>query len=489
MRMRVAPRRTAARLATSPAALALARFSVVLRWLLAGLIAAAPAVHAEEMQCDRSALVQSLLPTVVNVTALVVAKDPTPQMAGVTDPGLSSSEQKRQLGSGFVIDPKGEIVTNYHVIDGAYEVVVTFADGMQLEAKVAAADRLADIALLQVAPPAPLKAAQWGDSGAVKVGDPVLAIGNPLGVGLSVTGGIVSALSRNIMETPYDDYIQTDAPINHGNSGGPLFDMQGRVVGINTAIISPTAGSAGLGFAIPAADVRFAIGQLRRFGWLRPGWLGMKVQQLTPDMAEALGMAEPRGSIVAHVRESGAAAAAGIEAGDIVLAYNGAAPSDERALLRAIAETAPGSRVSLTILRGRETKQVTATVGEWPRQRWERFDAPIGPTKTAPVIPPDLGVTVGPLLDTQRLRLGLGPEVPGVLVTAVAPGTDAAWRGVEAGDAILRVQGRAIRAPAGFVPALEAARAEHRQFALLLIQPQKQTRPGPEWRALQIAPY
>ena len=288
------------------------RYRIVLSLFLACLLVAAPRAGAQEMQFDRSALVQSLLPMVVNITALVVAATPPPQMAGaVTGPGVAPSEQKRQLGSGFVIDPKGEIVTNYHVVDGAYEVIATFSDGMQLEAKIEAADRLADIALLSVTPPAPLKAAEWGDSSTVKVGDAVLAIGNPLGVGLSVTGGIVSALNRDIMETPYDDYIQTDAPINHGNSGGPLFDMRGRVVGINTAIISPTAGSAGLGFAIPANGARFVIGQLRRFGWLHPGWLGIKVQQITSNMAEALGMEEPRGSIVAHVVESGAERRAG----------------------------------------------------------------------------------------------------------------------------------------------------------------------------------
>ena len=456
---------------------------------LACLIAAAPGARAQEIQYDRSTLIQSLLPMVVNITALVVAATPPSRAAGaMTDPGVASSEQKHQLGSGFVIDPKGEIVTNYHVIDGAYEVIATFSSGMQLEAKIEAADRLADIALLSVNPPYPLKAAEWGDSGTVKVGDPVLAIGNPLGVGLSVTGGIVSALNRDIMETPYDDYIQTDAPINHGNSGGPLFDMRGRVVGINTAIISPTAGSAGLGFAIPANGARFVIGQLRHFGWLHPGWLGIKVQQVTPDMADALGMEMPRGSIVAHVTEPGAAAAAGIRVGDIILDYNRMAPSDERALLRDIAQTAPGTHVSLTILRKGETKDVTATVGEWPRQEWERFDAPVAPVKITQVIQPDLGLTVAPLLNAQRLRLGLGPDMPGILITAVAPGTDAAWRGVIAGDAILRVQDRIMRTPADYVPALNGVRAEHRQFALVLIQPLKQTRPGPEWRALQIAP-
>jgi serine protease Do len=464
------------------------RASYWISFAFAIVLAIAPA-RAQEMQYDRSTLVQSLLPMVVNITALVAVNDSPPQMAGaMPDPGLSSPVQQHLLGSGFVIDPAGEIITNYHVITGAYEIVATFSDGMQLEAQIEAADRLSDIALLKVKPPHPLKSVTWGNSRLVRVGDPVLAIGNPLGVGLSVTGGIVSAVNRNIMETPYDDYIQTDAPINHGNSGGPLFNMQGEVIGINTAIISPTAASAGLGFAMPAADVQFVVSQLRQFGWLHPGWLGIKVQQITNDMADALGLNSPRGSIVAMVFPSSPAQKAGIRVGDIVLDYDHRAPSDERALLRDIGMTVPGTETTLTIRRDGHITEVKVKVGEWPRQQWERFDAPITPVKVTGMISPDLGVTVADLAKAQRVRFGLSPETPAVIVTAVARGTDAAQRGLAAGDAILRVQDRDISTPDDYKKALQTARAENRRFVLFLILPQKQVHPGPEWRAFQIRP-
>ncbi len=444
-------------------------------------------IRAQEMQYDQSALIRGLLPMVVNVTAVVPTTIPAPHAASAMgDPGMQASQQKRQLGSGFVIDPHGVIVTNYHVIEGAYEIILTFSDGTQASADVLEADRLSDIALLKVTAPEPLTAVQWADSSTVRIGDPVLAIGNPLGVGLSVTGGIVSAVNRDIMETPYDDYIQTDAPINHGNSGGPLFDMQGKVVGINTAIISPTAGSAGLGFAIPANDARFVIGQLQRYGWLHPGWMGIKVQQLTSDMAAALGMAEPRGSIVADVTKGGPAAKAGIEVGDIVLAYDGKTPRDERALLRDMASTNPGRTVAVTIRRGGQVLDLHATIAEWPRTSWANLDAPIKQAKPMHTVPPDLGIKVAGLPEMQRIKLGLDPETKGVLVTAVEPGTDAAQRGIVQGDAILRVQSHTVGSAADFYNAVDEARRQHRTFVLVLTLPQKQVHPGPEWAALQL---
>ncbi len=465
------------------------------RCLQAGLILAAIALlgsvptRAQEMQYNQSALVRGLLPMVVNITALVPTHIPAPREAGaMSDPGLEVSQQKRQLGSGFVIDPEGVILTNYHVIDGAYEVFATFYDGTQAEANVLEADRLSDIALLKVAVPKPLLAAHWADSNMVRIGDPVLAIGNPLGVGLSVTGGIVSALNRDIMETPYDDYIQTDAPINHGNSGGPLFNLRGEVVGINTAIISPTAGSAGLGFAIPANDARFVIGQLRRYGWLHPGWMGVKVQQLTSDMAEALGMRQDRGVIVAAVMKNSPGANAGIAVGDVVLSYDGHTPADDRALLREIAQTPPGRRVVVTIRRGGEVMDMPATIAKWPRQSWEHLDAPIPAAEPMRVIPPDLGIKVVALPAAQRVKLGLDPAAQGVLVTGVAAATDAAERGIAPGDAILRVQTHPVDSAADFYAALDEARGQHRNFVLVLTLPQNQARPGPEWLALQIAP-
>jgi serine protease Do len=197
---------------------------------------------------------------------------------------------------------------------------------------------------------------KWGESDALQIGDPVFAVGNPLGLGLSVSGGIVSALNRNIMDTPYDHFIQTDAAINHGNSGGPLFNMKGEVIGVDTAIISPTTGSAGLGFAIPARGARFLVERLKQFGWLRPGWMGLKVDQVTPEIADALGMKpaegpQPAGSIISKVFEDGPAAKAGLRVGDVILRFDDQKPSDERALLRNIVMAPPGETVKLTVWR------------------------------------------------------------------------------------------------------------------------------------------
>ncbi len=441
--------------------------------------------RAQEMEFNQSALVRSLLPKVVNITARVIADVPDaigPQNTSVVP------QEKLQLGSGFVIDPKGLIVTNTHVIDGSYEVTATFSDGNQLPARVVAADRVTDVALLKVDADKPLSAVSWGDSSKVQVGDPVLAIGNPLGVGMSVSGGIVSALNRNIMATPADDYIQIDAAINHGNSGGPLFNIQGGVVGVNTAIISPTTGSAGLGFAIPANDARFVIGRLEKYGWLRPGWLGLTVQQVTPEIASALGVDTPHGAIVADVTEGGPADTAGVQVGDIILRYNGKIPTDERALLRTITETQPDQDVTLTIERGTQTLDLHAKIGEWPRDMWQGAYQPVKPVQKKSAIPQDMGIKVAPLLDAQRVKLGIGEDDLAVLVTSVAPGTDAAWNGLKPGDAIERVQDQPVGSPADFHAALEQARTLHRDHLLLLIYSQNQARPGPQWIALRSPP-
>ena len=460
-----------------PAALALLAMALVFR---------PPAAGAQEMQFDQSQLVRSLLPMVVNITAAVPPD--APAAGAMQSAAAADAPQKRQLGSGFIIDPVGEIVTNTHVIAGSFEITVTFSNGAQAQAHVLAADRLSDIALLKVDPPHKLTAIRWGDSTKVQVGDPVLAIGNPLGVGLSVTGGIVSALNRDIMETPYDDYIQTDASINHGNSGGPLFDMKGLVVGINTAIISPTSGSAGVGFAIPARDAQFVIGQLQTYGSLRPGYLGLKVQQVTPDIADALGMKKPRGSIVAEVTPDGPAAMAGLRVGDIILAYNGVQSLDERALLRDIAGTPAGQAVTLSVDRAGVPTELHATVQGWPQALWAHLDQPVSQVKVQDVIPPDLGLKVAELPDAQRVKLGLNGEQRGVLVMSVASGTDAAHRGLKPGDAIERVQDQPIGTPSDFYTALSQARTRHRDFVLLLVMPQVHVYPGPEWMALRIGP-
>ena len=250
---------------------------------------------ADDVGANKSDLITNLLPTVVNISVRKV-EAATPPATGEAatvsapkPPADNTPDIKGYVGSGFVIDPSGVIVTNYHVVDGAFQITVTFSDGTRLEGKALSASRLADLALIKVEAGHPLPAAHWGNSDSLQVGDQVFAVGNPFGLGLSVTAGIVSALNRDIQNSPYDDLIQTDAMINHGNSGGPLFDMQGNVVAVDSTIISPTTGAVGLGFAIPSSSARFVVDQLRTYGWVRPGWIGLKVQQITQEMAEAVG--------------------------------------------------------------------------------------------------------------------------------------------------------------------------------------------------------
>jgi len=268
----------------------------------------------------------------------------------------------RFLGSGFIIDPSGIIATNRHVIEGAKE------DNTLLRATLLAQAEPIDIALIKVTPDAPLPSVRFGDSDAVRVAESVVAIGNPLGLGGSVTQGIVSALNRDIRDTPFDDYIQTDAAINHGNSGGPLFNQRGEVIGINTAIISPeaTSGSIGLGFAIPSNDVKYVTDALRAPGGMRAGTLDFRIQQVTPEIADALNMPKAEGVIVGGTTEGGAASKCGIMAGDIILSYGDMPAKDVRALARAVARTPPGTVVNLRIWRNDEPMVIAATVQDVP---------------------------------------------------------------------------------------------------------------------------
>jgi serine protease Do len=303
----------------------------------------------------------------------------------------------------------------------------------------------------------------------------VFAIGNALGVGISVSSGIVSALNRDIEDSPYDDFIQTDAAINHGNSGGPLFNMQGEVIGIDTALISPSSGSSGVGFAIPAREARVIIDRLMNYGWLRPGWIGVKIQQVTPDMSEALGIERAEGSLVSYVAPGGPAAAAGLRVGDVILHIDAAAPTDERAILRTIATTPIGENITLALWRDGKPASLTVSVHEWPRAQWETLDPPVSMATPSHGVPADLGITLGAAAQT------------GVLVTGVAAGTDAAQRGLVAGDVILRVQEKTVTNAAEVQAAFQAVRARKREFALVLVDPKVHEKPGPEWIVLRVS--
>ena len=291
-----------------------------------------------------AAMIDTIVPTVVSISTRK-AEPPRPKVAdlAMTDKATAAIGAETEpvignyVGSGFVIDPSGVIVTNYHVVEQAFEIVVTFSDGTALPGTVMGASKLIDLAVLKVVADHPLPFARWGDSDRLKIGDTVFAAGNPFGVGLSVSAGIVSALNRDIQNSPFDDLIQTDASINHGNSGCPLFNKAGEVVGVDSVIISPTTGSSGIGFAIPSDSAEFVVDHLVRNGRVRPGWIGVKVQQIKSDLATALGLPRARGSVVAWVQPNGPADKAGLAVGDVIERFSNSSFDDERALLRTIA--------------------------------------------------------------------------------------------------------------------------------------------------------
>jgi serine protease Do len=456
--------------------------------------------RADDVGTNESQIIHRLLPTVVNihVEKAELVKPPSAMVANASATASAAAARPAKLapegptvvkgyvGSGFIIDPSGLIVTNYHVVDGAFQIIVTLSDGMRLDGKVTSASRLADLALVQVQADHPLPAAHWGNSDLLQVGDQVFAAGNPFGLGLSVAAGIVSALNRDIQNSPYDDLIQTDATLNHGNSGGPLFDMQGNVIGVDSTIISPTTGSVGLGFAIPSNSARFVVDQLRTYGWVHPGWIGVKVQTMTNDIADAMGLPEPEGAVVSWVVSGGPAMKSDLRVGDVILQFNGKTPSDERALLRAIAHTSAGVSTTLVVLRDGKRLTLPITVDAWPRNQWEALDAPAPILRPNNPVPPHLGLTLAPVLPAEKTKLGLVAGLNGVLVTNVAKDSDPAARGMISGDVILRVQNKLVATPSEVWTAIDAVRAGKRDFVMLLVYPKVRAVPGPKWVALRL---
>jgi serine protease Do len=445
--------------------------------------------RADDEKMSESQVIQSELPTVVNIHVKKVERVTSPDAKG---PANSASKGatviKGYVGSGFIIDPSGLIVTNYHVVDGAYQIVVTLSDGTHLDGKMTTASRLVDLALVQVHADHPLPAAHWGNSDTLEVGDPVLAAGNPFGLGLSLASGIVSALNRDIQNSPYDDLIQTDALLNHGNSGGPLFDRKGDVIGVNSTIISPTTGSAGLSFAIPANGAHFVVNQLRTYGWVHPGWIGVRVQTMTDDMANALRLPQPEGSVVSWVLPDSPAMKAGLRIGDVILEFNGAKPGDERALLRDIARSPTGASTTMVVLRDGKQVKLPITVDVWPRSQWEVLDSPAEILQPSMPMLPHLGLTLAPITTAaEKTKLGLAANTDGVLVTKVLAESDLAYQGIQSGDVILRVQNNPVATPAAFWTDIDAARADKRYFVMLLVFPKVRTILGAKWVAARVA--
>ncbi len=380
------------------------------------------------------------------------------------------SRRVQSLGSGFVIDASGIIVTNNHVIADADEITAIFADGTRLEAKVIGRDVKTDIAVLKVEADKPLKAAPFGDSEALRVGDWVMAIGNPFGFGGTVTVGIVSALGRDINSGPYDKFIQTDASINRGNSGGPLFNLQGEVIGINTAIISPSGGSIGIGFAVPTEIAMPVIEQLREFGETRRGWLGVRIQQVTEEIAESLGLEKAMGALVAGVTEGGPAAAAGIEPGDIIVEFDGTQVPMMRDLPRIVADTAVGKAVDVVVLRKGERVSVAVELGrleDGERLIALRRNGSGAADKTE--LSKALGLTLETLSEQSREKYKIAEAIVGVLVTAVEPDSSAEEKRVLPGEVIVEVSQEAVSTPAEVVDRVAQLLSEGRRSALLLI--------------------
>jgi len=409
-----------------------------------------------------SQLTARLLPTVVQITTSQTLKAPArgnvpalPEDSPLSElfknflgPRGAQPRQVTSLGSGFIIDPSGFIVTNNHVIENGEAVTVILSDDTSLPARVVGRDPQTDLALLKVSPAKPLPATRFGDSDKAMIGDWVIAIGDPFGIGSTVTAGIVSARNRNINAGPYDDFIQTDAPINRGNSGGPLFNMDGEVVGVNSAIFSPTGGSVGIGFSIPANLARDVIQQLRQFGEARRGWIGVRIQAVTAELAQAMNLPSRQGALISDVTVNGPAARGGLRNGDLVVSFDGKPVADNRALPRIVANTAIGKTVSVDVLRGGRKSTHRVAVARLAEDRpTDRATKPAAPAPRAQSRLGQMGLSVGALDDAARQRFRIGAQVQGVVVTSVSPGSPAAEKNMRPGDVIVEVQGNAVKAP------------------------------------------
>jgi serine protease Do len=386
--------------------------------------------------------------------------------------GRNPGQQRRSnsLGSGFVIDASGIVITNNHVIGEANDITVNFNDGTKLKAEVVGRDAKTDIAVLRVKSDKPLKFVKFGDDRAARVGDWVVAIGNPFGFDSSVSAGILSARNRRINSGPYDNFIQTDAAINRGNSGGPLFNSAGEVIGINTAIISPSGGSIGIGFAVPASTAVPVIDQLKNFGETRRGWLGVRIQEVDDGIAETLGLGKVRGAMVAGVDEKGPAKPAGIEAGDVIIKFDGKDVKDSRELPRIVATTAVGKAVEVLVFRKGKEQTLKVTLARLEDGERQASAAKPAEPAAAPVqTRRALGLELAPLNAEARKRLNIKDSVKGVLIGKVDPNSNAATKRLAAGDVIVEVGQEAVSTAAEIADRVEKLKKEGRKSALLLV--------------------
>ena len=454
--------------------------------LIAPMFNAPAAIAAPQVVQDFSDLAAKVTPAVVNVAVTMKAGSDDGddvRMSGQQDkqmeefmkrfaerfgqpaqPGKPQGKQRpadkgQAVGTGFIVDAKGTIVTNFHVVSKADSITVTMADGTKLPAKMLGGDEKTDLAVLKVDSDKPLPFVTFGDAAKVRVGQAVMAVGNPFGLGGTVTTGIVSARGRDIQSGPFDDYIQTDAAINRGNSGGPLFTMDGTVIGINTAIYSPSGGSIGLGFAIPSSLAEPIVAQLKESGRVERGLLGVQIQPMTKEIAESLSLKSDKGALVAMVQPDSPALAAGIKSGDVIVSVDGKPVESVKELTRAISALKPGSSVKLGFWRDGKDMAVTAKVGDQKEESAIiKAKADGKPAEVAKPEPMPYGVSLAPISPEARKQLGLDSAVNGALVASVEPGSPADDMGLKAGDVLQQVGRDAVDSPKAAAEKLKEAR-------------------------------
>ena len=413
-------------------------------------------------------LAEKLTPSVVNISSFSQSE---------TENGEGNTPLSESLGSGFIIDGNGYIITNNHVVDKAESISITLSDNTKTEARVIGKDPKTDLALIKIETKRPLNAVKFGDSDKIRVGDWVLAIGNPFGLGSSVTAGIVSAKSRDIESGPYDSFIQTDASINQGNSGGPMFNLQGEVIGISSAIFSTTGASQGVGFAIPANLAGWVISQLKEHGEVKRGWIGIKIQPNTPEIADSLGISANQGVVVSGVTEQGPAQKAGLQAGDIVLSFNRQPIDNTKNLSRLIAETKIGTPAPIEIWRSGQKQTLTVPIELMPEET--PLSAAKETASDAAETPDNgeslniIGFTVKEISPELAERYKLAPSTSGVVVTDILPNSDASRKGIKIGDIIVKIDKRNIIGESAFHEYVNDARRENNRPVLLAIQGQE----------------
>jgi serine protease Do len=463
--------------------------------LCGSVLALAPFVStpagAQQVPTDFTGIVEQMSPSVVAITTRRVVEreraqvDPQqlppplrdffgrrgemmPGMPGVPGmPEMQTPQQPRQaraLGSGFFVSADGYIVTNNHVIAEADEIQVMFGDGETRSAELVGADPATDLAVLRIDPDMEVTVAPWGDSDAMQPGAWTIAIGSPFGLGGTVTVGVLSARSRDIRTGPYDDFLQTDAAINRGNSGGPLFNGAGEVIGVNTAIFSPTGASVGIGFAVPSRTAMRVVEQLIETGVVERGFLGVRLQEMTPALARAFGIDDEQGAVVVSVEPDSPAQAAGLTAGDVILRFADEPVEGSRELSRVVAEVTPGTQVPVTVRREGEDMQIDITVG---------VRVPEEPPRTGAIPEPEdavLGLALSPLPEVMQRQLGLDPDTQAAVVQRVEPGGPAAEAGMLQGDVIVQVDNRPLAGPGDVSTAWRTAREEERPLLMRVLR-------------------